>query len=204
MGSESGAARVALPVVERTEFGFRRTRCGCPDCSVSCRYVPGFLVPADLKRLMGAAGMWEHPVNRFLWACAHLRASPGALVAVRSPGGGWNRVRVPTLVPARQADGMACHWLAADGGCGVHDNSPYGCAMFDAHLADAEANQRSMAGIQAVAAAWNERHEYAELWEQLTRMGLSAPGPNDSRQKMQEEIGVTHPAWSSRPESRDE
>lgn len=50
-------AMTSLPVIDRarTRFGHQRTKCGCETCSVSCRYVPGMLVPEDLWEMAGAA-----------------------------------------------------------------------------------------------------------------------------------------------------
>ena len=193
---------VPLPVVsgERTEFGFTRTRCGCPSCSVSCRFVPGFLVPADLQRLAEAAGVWGRPVPLVLWAEQHLLASPGAVVGVQTDAG-VKTVRVPTLVPARQADGMACHWLAADGRCEVHANSPYGCAFCDSHMGRAAGQARSLAGIRAVATAWADGGVYGTIWTVLRDSGLVAPGPDASRAKMAEAIGTPHPVNTPYPEN---
>ena len=46
--------RQPLPLRDpsRTEFGFARSICACPACRVFCHYVPGFLVPSDLERLL--------------------------------------------------------------------------------------------------------------------------------------------------------
>ncbi len=188
-----------LPTAERTEFGFTRTKCGCPSCTVNCRYIPGFLVPADLRRLAEAAGVWGLPSTLLPWAAEHLRASPGCVVAVQTAAG-VETVRVPTLVPARQADGMACHWLSADGRCEVHANSPYGCAFCDSHMGPAAGQERSLAGIRAVATAWAAEDTYALVWTLLKEYGLVVPGPAESRKKMAEAIGTLHPVNVPRPE----
>jgi hypothetical protein len=36
----------------RTEFGYPRTVCSCRECSEYCHHLPGYLVPADLERLL--------------------------------------------------------------------------------------------------------------------------------------------------------
>lgn len=76
--------------------------------------------------------------------CKQIISAAGALV--RSRG---RPFRIPTLVPARRPDG-ACTFLTADGRCAVHAVSPFGCAFFDTHMADAEADRRSRHGLQAV------------------------------------------------------
>lgn len=100
-------AKHTLPVIDpgRNEFGFGRTVCGCPDCVSNCRFIPGYLVPADLCR----NGEQLAPGDDLLaWSRDHLLASPGAQVM---RGGRVFRIR--TLVPARRSDG-ACRFLTAD------------------------------------------------------------------------------------------
>jgi hypothetical protein len=123
---------VSLPVI-RTEFGFQRTSCDCEACSLFCKYVPGYLVPADLGRM-------KPPGEDLLaWAREHLRAAPGVLVVNPQLG---LATRIPALVPARAADGR-CHWLLPNGHCAVHGKSPYGCAFVDSHMSRAEADRRN-------------------------------------------------------------
>ena len=40
----------------RTEFGFERTACACSECAINCRFIPGYLIPADLDRIAGHLG----------------------------------------------------------------------------------------------------------------------------------------------------
>jgi hypothetical protein len=64
----------------RSKFGFDRTVCSCAECVKPCRYMPGYLIPADLDRIHKHLA----PERDLLtWARAHLLASPGALVTVR-------------------------------------------------------------------------------------------------------------------------
>ena len=53
----------------RYSLGFARTECACEACSVSCRFVPGFLVPDDLANLR------DPSMSLFDWAREHLLAS---------------------------------------------------------------------------------------------------------------------------------
>jgi len=73
----------------RTEFGYERSSCACKECRRWCFHLPGYLIPADLKRMIPAHA------QSFDWAEQNLLASPGALVVK-------DRVlfRIPTLVPA--------------------------------------------------------------------------------------------------------
>jgi len=144
-----------LPVI-RNEFGFARTQCGCARCSVFCRFMPGYLIPSDLERLIPPE---EDP---FTWARSHLRA---LMVA---PGG------MPSLVPAQQADGH-CHWYQ-DGGCAVWQNSPYGCAFFDQHMNQEAHEQRNQPGRKVRQEAFEQNTLYAQLWQALTDGGLVTAG----------------------------
>lgn len=163
---------ISLPLIgeQRSEFGYPRTNCACPDCTECCRHVPGFLVPADLNRLH------QHQApdaDLFDWARQHLLASPGALVARAD-----QQFRIPTLVPARQPNG-ACIFLTEEGLCRVHAMSPFGCAFFDTHMPSGEATARSTAGLRSVLDAWTSMDSYAEIWEDLAREGRRAPAPEE-------------------------
>ena len=146
-------AKIALPVA-REEFGFSRTTCGCKKCQAWCRHQPGALVPSDLDRLIPQG---EDP---FLWAEEHLRASPGLVIPL-----GELVVSIPTLVPAKQANGH-CHWLK-DGRCQVHADSPYGCAFLDQHLFNREAARRNHAARLARAEAFQKNSLYSQIWQHL-------------------------------------
>jgi hypothetical protein len=134
----------------REQYGFRRTECGCAFCQAPCRHIPGSLDVTDLPRLCPTGQ------DVFDWAEQHLRA------LTESP--------VPTLVPARQANGH-CHWLF-DGRCAVHAEAPFSCAFFDAHMTEAEARRRSAATIAARRADAAERGLYYRVWLHLCRQGL--------------------------------
>lgn len=142
----------------REQHGFQRTVCGCEYCRAPCRHMPGSLDVADLESLCPAGQ------DVFAWAEQHLRA------LVNKP--------YPTLVPARQANGH-CHWLY-EGRCVVHDRSPYGCAFFDRHMSEAEAQRRADATIQARQADAARNGLYHRVWLHLRRKGLvSRPGDRD-------------------------
>ncbi len=64
--------------------------------------------------------------------------SRGALARTRTGA----LVRIPTITPARKPDG-SCVFLTAEGRCSIHDIAPAGCAYFDSHMLDEEANRRS-------------------------------------------------------------
>jgi hypothetical protein len=141
------------PSVTREQFGFRRTNCTCVFCQAPCRHIPGSLDVSDLSRLCPPGQ------DVFRWAEEHLRALAGR--------------PVPTLVPARRADG-SCHWLF-QGQCTVHENAPYSCAFFDAHMTEAEIHQRSAATIQAREEDAAGKGLYYRVWLHLCQKGLTAP-----------------------------
>jgi hypothetical protein len=164
-----------LPLVDpaRTEFGICRTRCDCLECTLSCRHIPGYLIPADLKRMHHHLATDQDLTT---WAKEHLRASPGALV-IR----GGRAFRIPTLVPARRLDG-ACLFLTGDGQCSIHAVSPFGCAFCDSHMTHSECDHRSKHGLHAVLHAWQTSDLYAQVWALLAADGCMAPAPEIARQ----------------------
>jgi hypothetical protein len=174
-------ARRPLPVIDpyRTEFGFARTVCSCRECTLNCRHLPGYLIPADLERLHQQLAPDEDLTT---WARRHLLASPGALVVRRG-----QVVRILTLVPARRPDG-ACTFLTDDDRCAVHAVAPFGCAFFDAHQSGAEADRRSTRGLQAVMEAWDAGDTYARLWVTLAGAGLAATPPEVARRQLRKAL----------------
>jgi hypothetical protein len=164
--AEAGSTgRVSLPLV-RTEFGFRRTTCDCELCSFWCQIMPGYLVPSDLRRLC------PPDVDLMTWAREHLRASQGFIALNKKTG---ERVQIPSLVPAKQANGH-CHWLQADGRCAVHEIAPFGCAFLDQHMKDREAHERNVAGRLARLEDFAANGPYSQVWHVLVREGLVGGG----------------------------
>lgn len=158
----------------RKEFGFERTVCACAECTINCHFIPGYLIPADLKRIAARLGyddLIEFAINNLL-------ASPGATVL----DGGQVR-QIPTLVPARRSDG-ACLFLDGQNRCSIHDGSPFGCAFFDVHQSREESDRRSGNGLAEIDRAWSEGHLYAQLWLLLRMLGLIAPSPATARANM--------------------
>ncbi len=155
-------------------YGFRRTVCGCAFCQAPCRHVPGSLDVADLERLCPAGQ------DVFAWAETHLRAQ------THRP--------YPVLVPARRADGP-CHWFLA-GRCLVHENAPFGCAYFDAHIDVAETARRVAATVRAIRDDAAADGLYFRVWRHLCARGLVAP-PGD-RNGLIAEVRALRRAMSTR------
>jgi hypothetical protein len=177
-------AGMSLEVTDRTEFGFNRTVCSCAGCTAGCRVMPAYLIPQDVDRLYAAQKLDGESVEE--WAVRCLLASPGALVG-KIVGTVMRKMRIPTLVPARKADGT-CVNLDAGGNCAVHPVAPFGCAFFDTHMSKRDGDERSAEGLIHVATAWQAGGAYGRLWALLHERGLRAPEPAAGRLRLEEEI----------------
>jgi hypothetical protein len=153
----------------RTEFGAPRTNCSCKMCRLNCKVMPGYLIPADLERMIPAGA------DPFRWAEENLLASPGALVMKRGKS-----FRIPTLVPATKPDGSCIH-LTKDERCDIHDVAPFGCAFFDCGPEPpGVANQ----GLAAVYQAHASQSLYYHLVVHLNYKGLTQKAPEKLRAVM--------------------
>jgi len=135
----------------RTEFGLTRTSCSCAGCVLNCQFMPGFLVPSDLGRMIPPGA------DPLVWAETNLLASPGAVA--------WHNgkaFRIPTLVPAVKPDGSCIN--LQDGLCTIHENAPFGCAFFDCQSPLGGAS----AALAAVHQEWHtEGSLYVRIWMHL-------------------------------------
>ena len=166
----------------RTEYGFERSECACQNCAAHCKFVPGYLVPADIERISRFLGY----SNIVTFALENLAASPGATVMSAE-----GRVfQIPTLVPQRKEDG-SCKFLDEQNRCTIHAVSPFACAFFDAHQSTVEANSRSSRGLQEIARQWTAGRAslYSLIWKLLFSVGLKAVPPHIARRKMEEAAG---------------
>lgn len=181
-GFDVTSVEVRQPSV-RTEFGSARTACSCANCSINCRFIPGYLIPADLERIAAHVGA----ENVMAFAAENLLASSGAIVGTTD----GQRHRIPTLVPARHSNG-ACKFLAANGNCSIHAVSPFGCAFFDTHQSLEESDSLSMQGLMAIDREWQQPDDsvYAAIWIVLNEAGLTAPAPMVARAKMAAAMAV--------------
>jgi hypothetical protein len=157
--------------MSRMEFGVQRSRCACRDCQLNCRHMPGFLIPADLERMVPAG------TDPFAWAESNLLASPGAIVLK-----GSEMFRVHTLVPAVKADGSCIHLTGGkrNAKCAIHAISPFGCAFFDCGpptegLAEQALTTICKAGPESL---------YARLWEHLDSIGKKQLAPEILRERI--------------------
>lgn len=162
----------------KTMFGFHRTECACDECALNCQYLPGYLIPSDLSVIAAELGY----DNLLTFALENLLASPGATVMANG-----ELLQIPTLVPARQANG-ACQFLTKDNRCAIHCVSPYGCSHFDVHQTNAEADERSLAGLAAIAREWKVGGTYARIWTILHAIKREAPSPLDNKARLKKAL----------------
>lgn len=160
----------------RTTFGFPRTECACTECTLNCQHIPGYLIPRDLAAIAAQLG-YE---NLLTFALENLLASPGATVMANG-----EIFQIPTLVPARQTNG-ACKFLTPENRCAIHVASPYGCSHFDVHQSNAEADERSLMGLSAIAREWARGGLYARIWTILHAMKHDATAPEQARAQLQQ------------------
>ncbi|MGH3428238.1 MAG: hypothetical protein ACRDQZ_11850 [Mycobacteriales bacterium] len=164
---------------DRIEFGYERTTCACRGCQTNCRFMPGFLIPADLERMIPA------DTDPIAWTEVNLLASPGALVAQ-----GQKLFRIPTLVPAVKAD-RSCMHLSDEGRCDVHAIAPFGCAFFDC---GPERGQLSVKGLTDVLQAQRQEGSlYRKIWEHLNEIGRRQLAPEILRRVMSLALGKESP-----------
>lgn len=162
---------IVLPIV-RNDGDFERTSCDCELCACFCKVMPGYLLPADLPRLL------PPDVDPLAWARIHLRASEGSKVGDPTKGIVYH---IPALVPATRPDGH-CHWFTADEKCAIHSSSPFGCGYFDQHMSTAEAESRDRYARMERAKAFDAGSLYATIWHTLKSEGLIGGGEEQYRQ----------------------
>lgn len=114
----------------------------------------------------------------------YLLASSGATVYQR----GLGKFQIPTLVPARQEDGHTCIFLDENKRCKVHAVAPFGCAFFDAHMSDEEANRISSQGLQAILDDNAQRGPYFHLLTALADQNKVAQSAANCRKAMDQEL----------------
>lgn len=164
----------------RFEFGFQRTVCACHLCTLNCQFIPGYLIPQDVRRLADrfptAEDLWEY-------ASGALLASPGAKVAVVDNNYELREFHVPTIVPGRRGNGW-CINLNDEKQCTIHDDAPFGCAFFDAHQTMAQSDEVSRHGLNEIMRDFVNNGPYTKLWQRLWDAGRRAMEPTKCRQQM--------------------
>jgi hypothetical protein len=148
--------------------------------------MPGYLIPADLDRMIPAG---EDPLK---WAETNLLASPGATVARLNPvTGAPSFFRVPTLVVAEKQDHSCIH-LSEQGECKIHAIAPFGCAFFDCQNSGVELSSK---GIRSVMVDWQKpKSLYRDLWNHLHGLGRVSDTPAVKIQRMKAACSLEHRA----------
>lgn len=188
--------RSPLVVVEedptREAYGQYRTVCACNDCTISCKFVPGYLIPADLdlinKNVVKSTkvALGEQYDDLINWCLDNLLASPGALVVKAGIP-----FRVRTLVPARDKETGWCKFLKPRSTsskeliCTIHDNAPFGCAFFDSHASNEKWQSLSAQGLQSIIIDRQQGGLYSRIWQALSVLNRCAPSPEQCREAMQ-------------------
>lgn len=160
-----------MTTLTRIENGLERTSCNCSVCVRNCQFMPGFLIPSDLDRMIPPDTV---PTE---WAEGRLLASPGAIASKAG-----RIFRIHTLVPAVKADGSCIH-LNPQRQCDIHAVAPFGCAFFDC---GPERDKLSHYGLYAVQEAWENNGLYARIWRHLSRIGQVQQGPEVLRQRLRD------------------
>ena len=130
-----------------------RTTCGCKECVKCCKQQPGCLGIGDLEKIAAFLGKTIEQAMAFFWA------SPGALLMDRLTGRVY---RVGTITPRYDKRLKRCVFLTDDDRCSIHEVAPFGCAYFDTHMDNAEADKRSRMAIRE-----QQTDEYQELRSKL-------------------------------------
>lgn len=154
----------------RTEFGVERSTCVCGECVTNCRYMPGFLIPADLERMIPPTAH-----SALKWAEDNLLASPGATAIAKG-----RIIHIPTLVPAVNSYGHCIH-LTVNNRCNIHSIAPFGCAFFSC---EDEVPGLSEKGLLEVFNAHHNRTLYHQIWMHLYSIGKRQLGPGELRKRM--------------------
>lgn len=169
--------------VERTEYGFKRTKCDCWECSIHCKFMPGSLAPADVNRMHKAIAP---NMTVYEFADQYLLASPGATLRIAGTD-----YEIPSLVPRANPD-MSCIFLN-EGRCSIHAVSPYGCAFFDGHMSDEEGNRRSKTELLDVLAGTGpDQVLYKMLVRYLAGQGKLSPGPAVCKRALEKSLELPY------------
>jgi hypothetical protein len=136
-------------------------------------FLPGFLIPSDLERMIPA------DADPLQWAEVNLEASPGAIVMKDG-----KTFRIPTLVMATKDDGSCIYYKQRR--CQIWENSPFGCAFFGC-TSGPNQERLSHEGLKAVYKAANEQESlYSRIWIHLWATGRRSEAPEEKRARMRE------------------
>jgi len=170
---------------KRTEFGYERSIADGPFERLNCKYIPGYLIPADLDRMARHMG-YPDTAN---WAMQFLLASPGATVgSIDKVTGRIVTRQIRTLVPAREPAHNHCVHFSENGRCNIHPVAPFGCAFFDCKQSEERAQEISSRGLTEIDADWNKEGPYSKIWLMLDAAGKRARSPRENRADMEKGV----------------
>ena len=164
-----------------------RNVCGCKVCQVHCAKMPSFLIPEDIIPYMVVTNfLTEDNVHDELdieeimpWAQENLLASDGAYIRVPNSDA---VVQIPTLVPASRKNGSCVHFNQKTRLCGIHEQAPFGCRMFNCSMDQQRADALSSFAAARLAKMWDtlckdsdslkpDEGLYAAVWLHLDEAG---------------------------------
>jgi Fe-S-cluster containining protein len=148
---------------------FERTVCGCQQCCVGCKTMPGYLAVGDLSAIVTAL----EPAEPRLFVLQNFVASEGAKVGRWTENGKMETFQIPTISPAQKANGR-CVFLTDDDKCSIHAVAPFGCSMADSHMERSEGDRRSSAALHEIHADKLCAGPYARTWAMLGDAGKVA------------------------------
>jgi Fe-S-cluster containining protein len=147
----------------------------CDGCTTNCKFIPGYLIPSDLERMI------PKDADPFEWARENLRASSGAVLMNSVTK---QTIEIPTLVPASHED-LSCKFLDEHDRCTIHANAPFGCAFFDCKKTHKQADVLSKQGLTAIVNDCRDPTSlYVRILQHLIENDLIALAPNAKRRAM--------------------
>ncbi len=170
----------------RTEFGFERTPdCSCDSCVGNCKTQPGYLIPADLPRIVQEVRKQSCLPSLSPSGIVRMYLEPGKGALVGRRG---EMYRLDTIRPARRPDTGHCIFLKNDK-CMIHEVSPYGCAFFKCNDNGPEEQARRIQGLTVIANDARDNGPYSLAYQMLyAEKGL----PKDAHL-----LPVQRSGWSS-------
>jgi len=158
---------------------FTRTVCSCKSCISLCKTMPGYLIPGDAERIASYLSMTPEELQDLLLA------SPGAIVMGPSAFG-MVKKRIRTIVPTQRENGR-CVFLNIENRCSIHAVAPYDCGWFDTHQNREQAEERSAAGLRAIATQ-SADSSYKVMWRKLHEKGQDAKSVQSRREAADKSI----------------
>jgi len=154
---------------------WKRSHCACWKCRAFCKFMPGRLIPRDLKRIREFLGVTDEVLDE------SLAASPGPLMENTLTG---KQFRMAVVVPATKEDG-SCVFLDEKEQCRVHAVAPFGCGYFDGCKVDEEKGEdKQRWSLSKV----EDSKDYRRRVFNLRRQGRKADKPEDQLKRLKQYV----------------